>query len=193
MRSLNAETQKTCSTGNAQQEGKTLTDAETAWPDLNPTQGANKLGNAENHTIQGTLSQNQYYDQAEHVEADEEPYNMPQEQEMQSLDEEEDEYNHLYAIDPAQAENKELNQITMLKDNMEYMLQELKQARNSKHWHKLGFNEWQRKMTTLCEMGGKEAEKPAESIIANLAETNVYLTRKLLELEAKTPPGDPEQ
>ncbi len=106
---------------------------------------------------------------------------------MQLLNKEEDEYNHLYALDPAQVENKELDQITMLKDNMEYMLQELEQAINSKHWNKLKFNEWHRKMVTLCGMESKEAGKPAESMIANLIETNVYLTRKLAILEANTP------
>ena len=89
-----------------------VTDAETARPDLNPMQGANELGKTENHTIQGTPSQNQFNDQAKHFEADEEPYGMPQEQEMQLLNKEEDEYNHLYALDPTQVENKELDQIT---------------------------------------------------------------------------------
>src|SRR5258708_36590682 len=107
---------------------------------LNPKQGTNELGKMENPTIQGTPSQNQFNDQAKHFEADEEPYGMPQEQEMQLLNKEEDEYNHLYALDPAQVENKELHQITILKDTMEYILQHLEQPINSKHCNKLKLN-----------------------------------------------------
>ncbi len=86
-----------------------------------------------------------------------------------------------------------MDQIEMLKDNMEYMLQELEQSRNSKHWHKLDFNTWYGKMTNLCKMEAKKMGKADESIITNLVETNVYLMRKLSKLETKmtTPAQNP--
>src|SRR5260370_7586229 len=82
--------------------------------------------------------------------------------------------------------------ISNLKEAMWSIHKELKKRKESPSWEKIDFfKEW---LTSILEIDGTECNnKPAEPTIAYLAETNVYLTRKLSELELKLAPSTQPQ
>ena len=60
---------------------------------------------------------------------------------------------------------------------------ELKNRRNTPSWERMGFfKKWLNSIMELAE--DVKPKKPTEPTITYLAETNVYLTRKLNKLEA---------
>ena len=151
-------------------------------------QGTNIKGRTEDQAKLETQSQYQPNDQAEYFNADDEQYNMPQEPEMSLYNGADDE--DLDTEELGQVERKEIDHITMLREYMDFMLQEFEQSSNSAHWHKLDINTWLRKIGKIQGINDIEMGKPAEPMIAQLIETNVYLTRKLTKLETKpTPPS----
>ena len=150
-------------------------------------QGANEKGKTEDKAKTGTQNQYQTNDQAKYFNVDAEQFEMPQELEMSLYDRTEDKAP--YSEELGQVEMKEIDHITMLREYMDFMLQEFEQSSSSIHWNKLDVSTWLRKIGKIQGISDIETGKPAEHMLAHLIETNIYLTRKLTELEAKlTPP-----
>ena len=62
-----------------------------------------------------------------------------------------------------------------LRDTMNYVLSEIEMLKNTRFQATLDLDAWIRKLIAIN--GGGKIGKPAESMIAHLAETNAYLTR----------------
>src|SRR5260370_42223820 len=73
--------------------------------------------------------------------------------------------------------------IRSIKKEMWTIHRELKSRKDSPSWKKMGFfKDWLKSILELADTD--ETNKPAEPTIAYLAETNAYLTRKLIELDS---------
>src|SRR5260370_13264718 len=73
-----------------------------------------------------------------------------------------------------------------LKQELWSVRDELLGWKNTPIWKKIDFfQDWLTSILEIADAG--DVRKPVEPIIAHLAETNVYLTRKLTELERNTP------
>src|SRR5258708_36919158 len=69
-----------------------------------------------------------------------------------------------------------------LENKMWNITHELKNRKNMQSWKKMGFfKDWLKSILEIAD--DEDTKKPTEPTITFLAETNVYLTRKLKELE----------
>src|SRR5258708_4199364 len=71
--------------------------------------------------------------------------------------------------------------IARIRIKLEHILEELTEARGTPIWAKLNTADWARYFTNLADPTGKD--NMDKHIISNLAETNAYLTKRIVKLE----------
>ena len=70
--------------------------------------------------------------------------------------------------------------VYQLKESMNYIIQEIENMKHTKFQETLDLNTWIKRVNLIKGQGN--GGKTAESMIANLTETNAYLTRRINEL-----------